>query len=66
MLVEIQTDKSLFLRDQPYLYLIEWAMFPAIVVGLVWACTFAMSCAIICCRNRSNQVRNIFDEASSQ
>lgn len=41
VLVELQNDKSLFMRDQPYMYLIEWAFIPMVLICCVWLITFA-------------------------
>ena len=46
MLVEFQNDKSLFLRDQPSVYLIEWAIVPAIAITLTWAISLTLFCLI--------------------
>ncbi len=52
MLVEFQNDKSLFLRDQPSIYLIEWAIIPAIVMALPWAISLTLFCLIKYCINK--------------
>ena len=35
-LVELQSDKSLFMRDQPYKYFVEWALVPIILISIGW------------------------------
>ncbi len=35
-LVELQNDKSLFMRDQPYKYFVEWALLPIILISIGW------------------------------
>lgn len=58
LLVELQNDKSLFLRDQPAMYLIEWALIPAVVIALAWSISLALYFVLRCCFFTSNSVSN--------
>jgi hypothetical protein len=56
LLLELQNDKSLFMRDQPFMYLIDWALFPAVAIAAVWAISLILYCMIKCCFDKSNKV----------
>ena len=66
LLLELQSDKSLFLRDQPYMYLIEWALVPSVLIVGVWSLAFLMYCILSCCFRKSNKINNLEDGVAGE
>ena len=52
LLLEMQNDKSLFLRDQPPMYLIQWALVPATIIAMVWASSIVIYLMLQCCYSK--------------
>lgn len=62
----MQNDKSLFLRDQPHMYLVDWAIVPAIAIAGCWGLALILYCSIQLCGTKHNRIANVDFEGEAQ